>query len=250
MGRLKTKMEKIEILHKIEEMIQPLHPPVESFQDSVTRTKFKILISVLLSARTKDAVTQAASNKLFAAADTPQKMALLDEKKIAELISPVGFWEQKAKYIKAIAAILSELAEKCKAHGNTDEADCIPDTFEGLTALPGVGRKTANLVMSLAFGTPSIAVDTHVFRISQRLGWAKGKNPEEIEFQLKTVFPEEYWNRINYTLVGFGQTLCKPVNPLCHLCAITSECLYYQTLISTAKIDKLPKPKSSKKTKK
>jgi endonuclease-3 len=212
-------MVKLETLEKIRLMVKPLNPPVEAFENSVRRTPFRILISVLLSSRTKDAVTHQASNRLFSAADTPQKMSLLEENRIAELIFPVGFYRQKAKHIKKIAEILSS---------NTKAKESIPDSFDQLTALPGVGRKTANLVMALAFDKPSIAVDIHVFRISQRLGWAKGKKPEQIEEQLQKAFPPGYWNRLNHTLVGFGQTLCKPVNPLCHQCGITGDCLYYK----------------------
>jgi endonuclease-3 len=210
-------MKRIEILEKIARMVKPLKPPVYAFEKSARRTPFKVLISVLLSSRTKDPVTHQAVEQLFAKADSPQKMLRLDEEQVAKLIFPVGFYKQKAKHIKKIAGILSD-----------SDANTIPSTFEQLTALPGVGRKTANLVLALAFAKPAIAVDTHVFRISRRLGWAKGKKPEDVEEELKKGFPPKYWNRINQTLVGFGQVLCKPVNPLCHRCDITSICLYYQ----------------------
>ena len=210
-------MDKLEILDEIGRMIEPLNPPVRDFEHSVRRTPFRVLISVLLSSRTKDPVTHQASEQLFAAADTPQKMAQMKEEQIAELIFPVGFFRRKAKNIKKIAGILVDSG-----------SGKVPDTFEALTALPGVGRKTANLVLSLAFNKPNIAVDIHVFRISQRLGWARGKKPEEVEEQLKKAFPPEHWNRINQTLVGFGQTLCKPVRPLCHRCAVSGFCPYFQ----------------------
>jgi endonuclease-3 len=209
-------MDKIAMLDKIVEMVTPLKPPVQAFEKSIRRTPFKILVSVLLSSRTKDPVTQKASENLFAEADTPGKMMELEENRIAELIFPVGFYRQKAKHIKKLSWMLS--------HGNDGK---VPGTFEGLTALPGVGRKTANLVLALAFNQPAICVDTHVFRISQRLGWASGKKPGEIEEQLRKGFPPGQWNRINHTLVGFGQTLCKPVSPLCGRCVITGYCLYY-----------------------
>jgi endonuclease-3 len=216
-------MDKLEILDKIGGMIKPLNPPVRDFEHSVRRTPFRILISVLLSSRTKDPVTHQASEQLFSAADTPGKMAQLGEDRVADLIFPVGFFRQKAKNIKKIAGILS----------NSGSGE-IPGTFEELTALPGVGRKTANLVLALAFDKPGIAVDIHVFRISQRLGWAKGEKPEEVEEQLKKAFPSEHWNRINQTLVGFGQTLCKPVKPLCHRCEITHHCLYFKLNVKKA----------------
>lgn len=209
-------MDKIAMLDKIVEMVTPLKPPVQEFEKSIRRTPFKILVSVLLSSRTKDPVTQKASENLFAAADTPGKMMELEENRIAELIFPVGFYRQKAKHIKKLSWML------CESNDGR-----VPGTFEGLAALPGVGRKTANLVLALAFNQPAICVDTHVFRISQRLGWASGKKPGEIEEQLMKGFPREQWNRINHTLVGFGQTLCKPVSPLCGRCVITGYCLYY-----------------------
>lgn len=206
-------------------MVTPLKPPVQEFEHSIRKTPFKILISVLLSSRTKDPVTREASEKLFAAADTPAKMATLDERRIAKLIFPVGFYQQKAKHIKKLARML------CESHDGN-----VPGSFEELTTLPGVGRKTANLVIALAFNRPSICVDTHVFRISQRLGWALGKKPEEIEEQLEKGFPPEHWNRINQTLVGFGQTICKPISPMCDKCDVTQYCKYFKEKIKDKKV--------------
>jgi len=210
-------MNKLAQLEKISRMVKPLNPPVQAFEKSVRRTPFRVLISVLLSSRTKDPVTHKASEQLFSCADTPGKMAKLAEEKIAGLIFPVGFYKQKAKNVKKIAGILS----------NSD-SEVVPQTYEELTALPGVGRKTANLVLALAFNKPAIAVDIHVFRISRRLAWAKGKKPEDVEMELKEAFPAKHWNRINQTLVGFGQTLCKPIKPMCHRCVLTDHCLYYK----------------------
>ena len=211
-------MDKVAILDKIVEMVTPLKPPVQAFEKSIRRTPFRILVSVLLSSRTRDPVTQKASESLFAAADTPEKMMKLEENRIGKLIFPVGFYRQKAKQIKKLSQMLCE-TNNCN----------VPDTFEGLRALPGVGRKTANLVLALAFNQPAVCVDVHVFRISKRLGWASGKKPEQVEEELKKGFPPEQWNRLNYTLVGFGQTICKP-KPLCHRCSITENCLYYQNV--------------------
>ena len=207
--------EKIDILDEIDRLVQPLNPPVLAFEHSIRKTNFRVLISVLLSARTRDPVTKEASEKLFTAAATPAEMARLDEATIAELIYPVGFYKQKAAHIKKIAGTLKD------SHN-------IPGTFEGLTQLPGVGRKTANLVLALAFNRPAIAVDIHVFRISRRLGWATGSKPEAVEEELKTAFPPEQWNRINQILVGFGQTLCKPKGPQCQRCSITEHCQYFK----------------------
>ncbi len=220
----RQEVDKTVILDRISQMVKPLNPPVDAFENSAKRTPFKTLISVLLSSRTKDPVTHKASDNLFSIASTPNEMVLLDEDRIAQAIFPVGFYRQKAKNIKTIARILTQ------SYNNN-----IPSTFDELTALPGVGRKTANLVLSLAFNQPSIAVDIHVFRISQRLGWAKGNKPEEIEEQLKQSFAPQFWNRINQVLVGFGQTICKPVNPLCSHCEITEHCLYFNNLEKSAK---------------
>lgn len=210
-------MNKIEILDKIDALVTPLKPPVQEFENSIRTSSFRILVSVLLSSRTKDPVTRRASENLFAAADTPEKMMGLEESRIADLIFPVGFYKQKAKHVKKLAQILHDT-----------HAGEVPDTFDGLTALPGVGRKTANLVIALAFGRPAICVDIHVFRISQRLGWASGKKTEEIEKQLMEGFAPEHWNRINQTLVGFGQTICKPVSPSCDRCSVSAFCLYFK----------------------
>ncbi len=207
--------ERLNILSSIKKLTGPLNPPVQAFEKSIRSTPLRILISVLLSSRTKDVVTMGASERLFTFADTPVKLLSLGEKKISQLIYPVGFFRQKAKNIIRIAEILAS------------SGDEVPAGLDQLTSLPGVGRKTANLVRSLAFGIPSISVDIHVFRISKRLGWATGEKPEIVEIELMELFPENEWNSVNQTLVGFGQTICKPVSPSCHLCGITDKCNYY-----------------------
>lgn len=212
-------MNNTELLDTIKQMVKPLNPPVQAFETSIRKTPFRILISVLLSSRTKDEVTHKASAQLFAKAETPQAMKELTEEDIAHCIYPVGFYKQKAKHIKTIATILS----------NTETGkEVVPQTMAELITLPGVGRKTANLVLALAFNVPAIAVDIHVFRISRRLGWAKSDKPEEVEQELMKLFPDTLWNTINQTLVGFGQTLCKPLHPLCSLCLITGACEFFK----------------------
>jgi endonuclease-3 len=201
----------LRLLNRIEKTVRKLNPPVEAFEHIIRTTPFRVLVSVLISSRTKDPVTLAASRRLFATADTPEKMAALGETAIAKLIYPVGFYRQKAKNIMEI----------CRRLGQGEE---IPDTIEGLTALPGVGRKTANLVLALAFNRPAIAVDTHVFRISRRLEWARGNTPNEVESELAGIFERGQWNRVNRILVGFGQTICKPLNPDCPRCPVNREC--------------------------
>jgi len=200
----------IKTIERIEAFIVPFDPPVQAFEKSSSRT----LISVLLSSRTKDAVTKKSSEALFDRAETPETMLELGEDEVARLIYPVGFYRQKAKNIVKICETLAD-------------SDRVPDSFEELTALPGVGRKTANLVLAIAFKQPAIAVDIHVFRISRRLGWAKGGKPELVEEELKLLFPPGFWRRINQALVGFGQTVCKPQKPKCDICVLNKECPFF-----------------------
>jgi len=217
----------IKMLSTIRDLTDPLNSPVQSFEKSIRSTSLRILISVLISSRTKDAVTMGASERLFSAADTPEKILTLGEESISKLIYPVGFFRQKAKNIIKIAEYLFKTGDE------------VPFGMEELTSLPGVGRKTANLVRSLAFGIPSISVDIHVFRISKRLGWASGGKPEIVEEELRDLFPESSWNNVNQTLVGFGQTICKPLSPSCDRCTISDNCNYYRELnIIAGKNDK------------
>ena len=187
--------------------------PVVTLIKERTKDPYQILISTILSLRTKDKVTHKASKKLFRAADTPEKMIKLSLKKIEELIYPVGFYHTKAKNIIEISKILIN-----KYNGN------VPDYLDELLQLPGVGRKTANLVITLGFGKDGICVDTHVHRISNRLGYVKSKNPFETEMQLREKLPREWWIKYNDLLVAFGQTICKPVSPLCSKCPIEIYC--------------------------
>ncbi len=136
-----------------------------------------------------------------------EKWRGLPEAEIARLIYPVGFYRTKARHILAICAALKH-----------DEK--VPSTLDGLLALPGIGRKSANLVLAVAFSRPAIAVDTHVFRIARRLGWASGRKPTEVEKELQELFPRRLWARINQVLVGFGQTICRPVQPKCEVCVL------------------------------
>ncbi len=204
----------VKILEIISKQVNPLNPPVKSFEKSIRTSPFRILISVMLSARTKDQVTMEASKRLFNIADSPEKIVKLDINRIKELIYPVGFFKQKSINILKISEIVLK---------NGGE---IPKSFEELTSLPGIGRKTANLVLALAFNIQSIAVDIHVFRISKRLGWAHSETPDKVESELKHLFPESSWSSLNQILVGFGQTICKPRNPSCSICNISSYCHY------------------------
>ncbi len=178
-----------------------------------SRSPFRVLVSTVISARTRDEVTGEASGRLFARASTPEDMARLTERQIGKLIFPAGFYNQKAKSIRALSRkIISGFNGK------------VPDTIEGLLELPGVGRKTANLVITLAFGKPGICVDTHVHRVSNRLGVVATRNPAETEFALRMVLPKEHWIEINDLLVMYGKAVCTPVSPFCTGCRIRRDC--------------------------
>lgn len=204
--------EALELLGRISAQVDTLDPPVAAFERGIRATPFKVLISVLLSSRTRDPVTLAASTRLFSLASSPDEMARLNREEIERAIFPVGFFRQKAGHILEISRRLA---------GENRE---VPRERNDLMSLPGVGRKTANLVRSLAYDIPAVAVDIHVFRISRRLEWARGDKPEAVEKELRRLFPRESWNRINQVLVGFGQTLCGPRNPRCRECDIRHDC--------------------------
>ena len=187
--------------------------PIVTEISEIDKDPYKILIGTLLSLRTKDAVTKQASNKLFATADTPEKIVKLSQKQIEKLIFPVGFYHRKAENIKLVSKIISQ-----------KYAGKVPDNLDELLSLPGVGRKTANLVLVLGFDKFGVCVDTHVHRISNRWGFVKTKSPEETEFALRKKLPKKYWKIYNDYLVSFGQNICKPISPLCSKCKIEKWC--------------------------
>jgi endonuclease-3 len=174
---------------------------------------FEILVSTIISLRTRDEVTFASSERLLHRAPDPATLRELSEDEIGELIYPAGFYRTKARNLRAIAAIL---LEEC--------GGSVPDTLDGLTALPGVGRKTANLVLGLGFGIPAICVDIHVHRIPNRLGWIETSSPTASEFALMELLPRRLWIPVNELLVGFGQTICTPQSPWCSRCPLRDEC--------------------------
>ncbi|HAG50300.1 MAG TPA: endonuclease III [Deltaproteobacteria bacterium] len=178
-----------------------------------SRSPFMVLISCILSLRTKDNTTAQASERLFRLAKTPETMSRLSNRTIEKAIYPVGFYRNKAKVIKNIS---TELIEKYHSK--------VPDTIDDLLAFKGVGRKTANLVVTMGYGKPGICVDTHVHRIINRWGYVKTKTPEETEFALREKLPKRYWIIINNLLVTFGQNICKPISPLCKRCRIYIYC--------------------------
>ncbi len=203
----------IKVLEILEKEFPKWKAPVVSLMAQQTKDPFRILISTIISLRTKDEVTAEASKRLFSVAKTPEEIFKLSEEEIAKLIYPAGFYKNKAKTIKEISKIILE-----KYNGK------VPNTLEELLKFKGVGRKTANLVLSEGFNKPAICVDVHVHRISNRLGFIKTKTPEETEFALMKKLPEKYWNKINKLLVGFGQTICKPVSPYCSKCPVEKFC--------------------------
>jgi endonuclease-3 len=180
---------------------------------SATRSPFHLLVSCVISLRTKDEVTHKASRHLFELAETPSDLATLDEETISQAIYPAGFYRTKAGQLRRIAARL--VAE----HDGR-----VPGDEAALLALPGVGRKTANLVLGLGFGVPAICVDTHVHRISNRLGLAATATPEATEAALRKVLPEDLWIDINDLLVTFGQNRCHPTSPRCTGCPLDDLC--------------------------
>ena len=180
---------------------------------SKKRSPFQILVSCIISLRTKDEVTGNASRKLYAIADCPKEISGLSEEQIAEAIYPAGFYRQKAKQILAISKDLLN---------NYDSV--VPDSIEELLKFNGVGRKTANLVVTLGFGKPGICVDIHVHRITNRWGYVETKTPDSTEFALRQKLPEKYWIPINDILVTFGQNICTPISPHCSRCKIHSYC--------------------------
>ena len=177
------------------------------------RDPYRVLISTMISLRTRDEVTLRASEALLGRAPSPQALAALPESRIASLIYPAGFYRTKAKNMRTAARLLVE------RHSGR-----VPPEMEKLLALPGVGRKTANLVRNLGFGLPGICVDTHVHRISNRIGWVSTRAPEQTETALMEILPRRYWIRINELLVRYGQTVCAPLSPRCSTCPVLKRC--------------------------
>jgi endonuclease-3 len=189
-------------------------PAVEKIAEESQEDPFDVLISTMLSAQTRDPVTAAASARLFKVARTPHTLAKLTAKQIERLIYPVSFYRHKAKHVKETCRLLVE------RHGGR-----VPGTMDELLALPGVGRKTANLVLILSFRSlRNICVDTHVHRISNRLGWVQTRTPEETEQALYRVTQPRWWPYINLYLVTWGQNVCRPVYPRCPSCVIRAHC--------------------------
>ena len=200
-------------LSRIGELARTLQVPVVTLAAEVSDEPWEVLAACILSLRTKDGVTAQAVKKLFARARTPVALLEVPEKELAELIYPVGFYKTKAKVLLDIAKVLV-----------TEKGGRVPDTLEALLELKGVGRKTANLVLTQAFGKPGICVDTHVHRIMNRWGYVSTRSPDETEMALRAKLPAKWWIDVNPILVAFGQGVCGPISPLCSRCPIESAC--------------------------
>lgn len=202
-----------EVFSILTEAYEGFKTPAVTVVSEESRDPFKVLVSCILSLRTKDKVTAKAGERLFAVASTPLGISKLTAKRIEKLIYPVGFYRNKAVQIRDIS---KELV--------ADYASKVPDTIDGLLSFKGVGRKTANLVMTLGHGLPGICVDIHVHRIMNRLGFVSTSSPEKTEFALREKLPAQYWIPINDLLVAYGQNLCRPVSPYCSRCRVKKFC--------------------------
>ncbi len=201
------------VVERLTEAYAGFREPIVTAMARREANPFKALVATLLSLRTRDEQTHAAANRLFARADTPESTLLLNEAEIADLIYPVGFYRVKAARILEVCAILVEV------HGGE-----VPADLEELLALPGVGRKTANLVLTRGHLLPGICVDTHVHRISNRMGYVSTKTPDKTEMALRKKLPHKYWIVWNDLLVAYGQNLCTPLSPWCSKCVIAAQC--------------------------
>lgn len=202
-----------QIVAALRREIHDMDIPIVTEISHRSRDPFHILISTILSLRTKDEVTRQAATRLLEKAGSPQELLLLPEEDIARLIFPVGFYKTKARTLKQICRdLIDEYEGK------------VPGDLEVLLKLKGVGRKTANLVLTLGFHKPGICVDTHVHRVSNRLGYVKTKTPEQTEMALREKLPKEYWIEYNDLLVTWGQNICRPISPFCSRCAVLPYC--------------------------
>ena len=202
-----------ELVRRLEDFRRSCRVTTLAEEQETSRSPFRLLVACVISLRTKDEVTAEASRRLFEIAPTPDRLAKLEEDRIARAIYPAGFYNTKATQLKEIGRIIRD-----------DFDDEVPASEADLLAMPGVGRKTANLVLGLGFGIPAICVDTHVHRISNRLGMVLTKTPEQTESALMEVLPRDLWIPINDLLVTFGQNRCHPTSPRCTGCPLEDLC--------------------------
>ena len=202
-----------DLVHRLERFRATCRPTTLAEVEHATRSPFHLLVSCVISLRTKDEVTATSSARLFALVRTPADLARLPEDQIAAAIYPAGFYRTKATQLRRISELLV-----------TQHRGAVPLSLEELLELPGVGRKTANLVLGLGFGIPAICVDTHVHRISNRLGMVSTATPERTEAALRALLPRRYWIPVNDLLVTFGQQRCHPTSPRCTGCPLDDLC--------------------------
>lgn len=208
------KMPDIDIIYrKLETEFSKRQAPVVDLVEAQTKDPFKILVATILSARTKDETTTEVIGNLFSVVETPDDLDKYTLEEIEELIYPAGFFRNKARFLKELPGVLRDKFN-----------NRIPEEIEDLIKLPGVGRKTANLVRAIAFKKPAVCVDVHVHRISNRLGYVQTNTPLETEIALRAKLPEKYWINFNSYLVSFGQNHCTPRNPKCSTCPIYDQC--------------------------
>ena len=200
----------------------PRMTALRELHEAETGGPLSILIGTILSARTRDENTSAVVKKLFTKYKTAHSLARAEVSDVEKIIKSTGFYRVKARRIIKVASLIDS-----KYSGR------VPDSLDELLKLPGVGRKTANCVLVYAFEKPAIPVDTHVHRISNRLGLVETKTPEETEFALMEKIPKKYWLKINDTFVMYGQNICKPISPMCSVCQIKKVCKYYKTRLAS-----------------
>ena len=205
------------------------HPPTMLGSFSGRLPAFQILIGTILSARSRDEMTERVCGVLFRKYPTPERLARARPRQLVPILRLIGFYRQKAKYIVRASRMIVE------QHGGR-----VPDSFEELIKLPGVGRKVANCVLVYAFGRPAIAVDTHVHRIANRLGWVRTKTPEETERALAEFLPKRYWLTINELLVAHGKAVCRPIGPKCGDCSVRRWCLQLGVRIREGHVGETP----------
>ena len=209
----KTKSVNINKIYNIlKKEVSNYNVPVVDLVETQTRDPFRVLVATILSARTKDETTTLATKNLFKKVKKPKDLEKLSIKEIERLIYPVGFYKNKAKYLKQLPKSLNEFDNR------------VPSNIDDLVKLPGVGRKTANLVVAVGFRKKAVCVDVHVHRIMNRLGYVRTKTPYQTEMALRKKLPEKYWIKMNSILVAFGQNLCRPISPYCSRCPIIKYC--------------------------
>lgn len=210
----------IDIIYRIlKKEVENYQVPIVDLIHFQTNDPFKVLVTTILSARTKDDVTTTAAKRLFTKISKPIDINKITTKEIEKLIFPVGFYQNKARFLKELPDAMQKFDMK------------VPKTIEELLTLPGVGRKTANLVLAIAYDIPAICVDTHVHRIMNKIGYVKTKTPLETEMALRKKLPKKYWTTINSIIVAYGQYLCRPIGPKCVECKIQVYCQYYREKI-------------------